>query len=401
MRRLTLLSLVLATVLSAKEYTYLNDNQQKIMKLKKTQIKASSATSKFSFVSPITLSASQSYNYGSSTELESATTKYGLSVTQTVFKFGGLVFAYMYADETEHLNLLNLELQNDTTYLGVIQTVVSIRLNKLSLEQTELNIENKKYEISQYKEKYRAGEVDVSLLNNAILALNTLQSTKVQLINSIKTSELELAKKVDVKEDEITLPTFEQIAKEKYVNNNYTLLTAKKQVDVNRFQHLATLSNYLPSVSLNGSYGIQSYDYDISEDDSVADYTEREYYSYGVTVSIPFDYANTFSTVQNTHVQSLQASLDAIESKKAVESDYETYLANLDYYAEKIKLHKQNVKMYEEMILLTKGEVDGGFALIDDLKTMQNSKRIEEINVKMNELNLLLERASAYYSVKE
>jgi hypothetical protein len=72
----------------------------------------------------------------------------------------------------------------------------------------------------------------------------------------------------------------------------------------------------------------------------------------------------------------------------------------MDVYKDKIELSRQNIKMYEDIIIMTKAEVDGGFKLLSDLKTLQNSKKSEEIAIEIDKLYIKLELAKAYYAVR-
>jgi len=399
MKKKLFLLITFALSLLAKEYKYLNTNQKELIELKKIQVKAAARKSKFSLITPLNVSASRSYNSSANSNDTSITTKYGITFNQDIFKFGGLYFAYKYADENQKLNQLNLNIQNDNLYLSLIKNIINIRINKLKKRQSEFKIENREYEIKQYREKYISGEIDISMLNNSILSRNSLHNTILQINNTISTLEYELKKLSSLDEQEITLPKFKKIEKKKYIQDNYILAKSLQESSVANYQHLATLSNYYPKISINASYGLQSYNNGTDDTLFSSDYTNQNYYSYGFSLSLPLDYANTFNTLEDTKVQYLQSKIDILESKIKISNNYNKYISNIKYYEDKIALSMQNVQMYKEMIELTQSEVNGGFKLKEDLLTIQNSKKVEELNIEIEKLNIKLELALAYYSI--
>ena len=392
--------LAIASTLIAKDYELFNANQKELIELNKTKVISEGAKSKLSLIKPITLSGSINYNNSANSDNITTITKYGVTFSQDIFRFGGLYFAYQYASKSQDLSLLNLNISNNTKYLSLIQNVINIRINRLKLTQTELKIENKNYEISRYKQRYRAGEIDISFLNNSILAKNSLLSSKLQLQNQIQSLKIALSKLSDKNEEQITLPIFKKLDKSSYINSSYTLLKATKSIEVSDYKHLATMSNYFPKIALNASYGIQTFDNGIDDTAFSVDYDNQNYYSYGVSISMPLDFANTFNTLENTKVKYLSAKIEQIQTKANLEADYKNYELNMDVYKDKIELSRQNIKMYEDIIIMTKAEVDGGFKLLSDLKTLQNSKKSEEIAIEIDKLYIKLELAKAYYAVR-
>ena len=54
----------------------------------------------------------------------------------------------------------------------------------------------------------------------------------------------------------------------------------------------------------------------------------------------------------------------------------------------------------EPMVGLTQNEVDGGFKSSLDLDALKNTKKIRELDIKINELKIKKELISLFYGIK-
>jgi outer membrane protein TolC len=292
--------------------------------------------------------------------------------------------------------LLEFDIANDKTYYELIKIAIDLKIDFLKLQQIQAKLQNSIREIKHYKQRYKAGEINITSLNNAILSKNSLLQSKLTLTNTINKLKLSLKKLTDKDINEITIPDFKPIPKDIYIQNNYDYLKKMKNIQVANYKHLTTIWRYLPKVSFSGSFGYQSYDNGILS----AKYNNQNYYTYGLTISMPLDY-NVFSTIEDSKINYLKAKISTQQAQIDIQNEYQDKINNIEFYRNKISLSLENIKIYNELISLTKDDIKGGFKLIDDLVTLQNSKLNEELNIKIDNLNITKIYANMYYNLKE
>jgi outer membrane protein TolC len=147
----------------------------------------------------------------------------------------------------------------------------------------------------------------------------------------------------------------------------------------------------LPKVTLSGQYGKQDFD----SKNNALDY-DGKFYSYGLSVSLPLD-IRTNATLEETQTSYLQSKLQLQEEKRSAKIFYNQTLKNIDLITAKTKVANQNLKLYEELINLTSKEVQAGTKTKYDLETLQNNEKIEEYNIKINEIQKQIQLANLYF----
>ncbi|HEX5624065.1 MAG TPA: TolC family protein, partial [Sulfuricurvum sp.] len=90
----------------------------------------------------------------------------------------------------------------------------------------------------------------------------------------------------------------------------------------------------------------------------------------------------------------------AADTKRLMEASYEQKVALIENYRRLITIIRSNLHYYDELIRATEAAVKAGYKAGYDLQTLQNSRAIEELEIKINDLNIQIELAALYYQMR-
>ncbi|MCK9374425.1 MAG: TolC family protein [Sulfuricurvum sp.] len=150
-------------------------------------------------------------------------------------------------------------------------------------------------------------------------------------------------------------------------------------------------SSYLPKLTLIADTGLQRLDVH----ELPANNYSGNYYDAGLQLSIPLTYNGSAATQEAQAAYLKQQALSA-DTKRQSEALYEQSLAHIDSYRRTISITEENLRSYGTLIDATKAAVDAGYKAGYDLQTLQNTRSIEKLEIKINELNIQIELASLY-----
>ena len=125
---------------------------------------------------------------------------------------------------------------------------------------------------------------------------------------------------------------------------------------------------------------------------------DGNYHNLGLTLSIPLDF-NTNTNLQSSKIAYLKAKQLENDNEKTELVRYYNFKINYKFLNEKINISKQNIKLFDELIELTKSEVKAGYKTEYDLNTLKNSKDIELFEIEINKLSKELESTKLYFAV--
>jgi outer membrane protein TolC len=193
--------------------------------------------------------------------------------------------------------------------------------------------------------------------------------------------------------NEIKLPNLFIISKDDFIQKNLKLNEMKLNSKLKQQEYKITKSSYLPKVSFNGKLGNQNYNSDDNKKDM-----HGNYYNFGLTFNIPLDF-NKKIDLKSSKIAYLKAKQLENDNKKIQSIKYDKFKINYQFFDEKINIAKQNIKLFDELIKLTANEVKAGYKTQYDLQTLQNSKNIELLEIKINKINKKLEAIKLYFAV--
>jgi len=364
--------------LIANDIEVLSNTKQKIIELKQKQASEKEQVNQYEWLSDITAKASISKN-----ENDETTDNYSLSVSQDIFKFGGITSQIEYAKELKKMELLDLSIDTKDELSTLYTALIDIKLNDISLKQNSLNIDNSVIDIKHKSSQYKEGLTGISDLNDAIMTKNSYKDSSKELELS-KLININTIKKYATKNYEhITIPTVKIMSKELFIKNALSVKYAKLNSKVNDNLYKIKKSDYLPAISVNADIGY-------SDDDN--------YHDYGLALTIPLSY-NSSNDIEQTRLEYLISEQELNNKKIDASVIYDSTVLNIENYKQRINLAYEDIELYTELLKTTQEEYEAGYKTIDDVQTLKNSMDIRQLDIQTYKLNIQKQLLSLYFQL--
>lgn len=381
------LSCVVVVNLLASQNPLLRENKQNIINAQKQEIEANSQKLKYNWISPLNISSS----YSKSDTLDDAVSDTSIKLNQDIFRSGGIGYSIEYADVKLENSLSSLALENSTLYKELFQGLLEYKKLHLILEQNHFTLLNTEIDTFLKTQQYQAGDVDITELNRALREKNAALKVELLAKQTMIEKEIALKKLTTVELDTIEIPTFELVSKEEFQEANYNMQVAMTNKTLADKEYKITKSSYLPTISANAAYGyLDNPNLDFNDD----------YYSVGATVSIPLDY-NTKATLQESKAIYLQNSLNILESKIDAMALYDAGVSKIENYKAYKSVTQDNIELYTKLIDITSKAVKAGMKTGYDLQTLQNTKKIDELELQISDINIQIELAKLIFATQK
>jgi len=349
---------------------------------------------KNSWINPVTLQ--YKYNQTNQTPTIQKTNQFLISINQPIFKSGAIYNSIKYAKYLKSENLDKIKLQKNTLIKNAYETLFNIAKINISIKKQLYLIANAKIDIKRKKEQFLSGVIDSSFLDNAIInknnleiALNDLYSQKETLINNFKNLS-----NLDYKS--VKLPKFKLISKEEYLNN-LNLEIAKKDIKVKKALKYMNIGDSLVSINLFANYNYIDTKY--NNPNSIYKNDKNNFYNVGISVTLPLN-INIPKTIEEAKIDYLKSVLNYKQTKLQEINKYNTQITKIKNIDNKIKIYQNSIKTYESLIKTTKDNVKAGINTILDLQTLQNTQKINRLNIVSLEIEKEIEMLEVYYKVK-
>ncbi len=378
--------------LFAKDSILSNLQIKKLNLNKKYTIQDSQQTKK-SWINPVMLQ--YSINQNNSLHTTKITTQnFAITLNQPIFKSGAIIYSIKYANDNKNYNLKELELKKNSLVKEALSLAIDYKINSFNEDILKLNIDNAKIDVKRKKEQYQNGTLDLSFLNNAIIALNSLKLSMQDLKMNALNLNYSFKNISDMSIQNVNTTLFKIISFNKYLQNNIELNALKKESKINSDLYKMQVGNTLFTVFVNASYNIQKTAYS-KNSPSFQDDTNN-FYSVGIGVSLPIDFT-AGEKRQKAKISYLTSKLDILQKKRELKNSFTNTLKQIKYIQNKIKIYQQNIKLYNELISTTKDSIKAGNATMDDLETLQNTKKTNYINIEILKLQIQKLLLNLYY----
>ncbi|MCB4747280.1 MAG: TolC family protein, partial [Sulfurovum sp.] len=231
-----------------------------------------------SWIKPVILG----YNKNITTQFEPTekTDTYTVSIDQPIFRSGGIYYAMKYAEAYKKTNKADIILQKRKMAGDAVSILFQLKKNTLLQEKTTYQIDSNKINIHQKREKYKAGLLDSSFLDQSILEKNQNETSLLEL----KLQQEELLQQFSLLSDEnpmvLKLPKLKLISKKYYQNANLRLQKEQALAEEANYQSKITFTKYMPEISLHGSHK-KFLTYSSFEGSGLS--VKKTYYNYGIT----------------------------------------------------------------------------------------------------------------------
>ena len=343
-----------------------------------------------SWISPINLNYSYTKNNSGNTDYTSKTTS--INLDQPVFKSGGIYYGIKYAEANYKYVSSTIDSSKQMMVKNALLLLMQIKQTDLKIQKQKLLIKNADINLDIKKEQYLNGQLDSGFLDSAIIDRNTvisalydIQTSKERLISQFETIS-------DVDYEKAVIPNIAFITKEEFLNHNIVLDIAKNNNLQNDFHKDMVITKYLPTVSITAGYNWSK-----SEVGQVE--TKDDYYNYGFRVTIPLN-INTFRDIQSSKIDYLKSKVDMEDKKRELSALYDQVMQNLKNIDKKINLSQENKKIYKKLLEDTKKLYEVGYKTSYDVELLSNSYEIQNLDIKVLDIDKSLELLTLYESYK-
>ncbi|MEW5832572.1 MAG: TolC family protein [Campylobacterota bacterium] len=374
-------------------YALLSQEKQEMLRLEREAYEAEHEKLRTDWIAPLNLNGAYDYDRSAQGGFFSTTENVSGSIAQDIFRSGGITYRIAYADAKKERESLSRQKEIAELNRQLFVSLLEYRKALFQKEQTLLKLRNKEIEVIIKRHLFDAGKADITELNNALMAQSAELKSLAGLEYSIAEQRYEIAKISNLSPDSFELPRFERIDKQAYVEEQLDLRYARANTQTQRYAYEVTASDYLPSIALNAALGYRRYD----PRDRAGEY-DGHYYNTGVSVTLPLAY-NASSTVQEARALYLKEAASVADKRRALDGTYAQAVEKIRSFEETIALIRRNLSLYDDLIGAIRSGVEAGTKTGYDLQTLQNSRSIEEYDIRVYEINIQIELAKLHFAL--
>lgn len=347
-----------------------------------------------SWINPVMLQ--YSYSKDNSTGTVTTSNTFSISVNQPVFKSGAIYYSIKYAENVKNYNLGNIELQRRELIKQALDTAYDYKIDKIKEKIILLNIKNAEIDVMKKKEDFLNGVGDSTLLNNAVLTLNSLKLSLEDIQTGLDSLKYSFADLSSLNLDTIKLPEFKIVPVKKYLNGNLDLIQQKRLKKVKKDLYKMQVGNQLLSVSFNASLNWQKNDYET--DTPFLQDGSNNYYRVGLSIDVPISF-NAVNKIEKTKLDYLKSQILIQDKKQALVNKYNSIIRQIKSVDKKISIYKNNIKIYDNLINSTLDSIQAGNATNLDLEILENSKKTMYLNIRILKLQKQKLLLNLYYKL--
>ncbi|WP_044417177.1 TolC family protein [Halarcobacter anaerophilus] len=388
--KLTLLGLlILPSFLSAQksepDEKILSKDRLNIFKYNQEENEQSSSKLKKDWINPINLS------YSKDKSDTSDTIKSAISISQPIFKSGGIYSAIKYAGATYKYNTLDIELQKKELIKEATTMLFNLHITTLNIKKSELLLKNANIDVDRKKEQVIHGFLDTSTLDNAILDANEIKNQLADLYYQKEELIYNFSNIASGDYRSFELPILKLVDEKAFLKENLELSKARADVEQQDYYKDMIMSNYLPSLSVEANH--TQY-----HEDKHNDIQNENIYSYGLSLSMPLD-VRAYNDVQSQRINYLTKKLNLKNTELEEKNFYRTKLSRLKMLENKKTIAKEDYKLYNSLLEIIIEEKNAEVKTQSDVDTLENSQKIKSIELKIYELEKQIELLDLYAKI--
>ena len=319
------------------------------------------------------------------------TQKSVISISQPIFKSGGIYYAIKYANSMEKYSSTSIDVQKKELIKQTINLLFQIKKINISINKQELLIKNAKLDIQRKKEQVLNGILDTSFLDNAIIEANIKQNGLIDLEYQRVTLVNNLANLSDKKYNEHTLPILTITNNEEFINKNIYIKKAKEDIDTSYWMKNMIISNYLPTINFTANHTIYH------ENDGNPQFQDAT--NVGFNITIPLDIKYSYN-IESYKIAYLQKQTTLKDKKQEEMSIFKNSMAKINSLDKKIVIAKKDVELYDSLLTQMIEQQTVGMKTQSDVDTMVNSKNIKTLDIKSLNIDKQIELLEIYSRVE-
>ena len=379
-----LLSFLIISPLFAQE-NILSPLNESILTLEKEKNAESKNKLQKDWLNPILYKYIQTYSDSSDTK------KSVLSISQPIFKSGGIYNAIKYASFLDIYNNINIEIQRKNLIKEATKIVFSLNKVDLIIKKQNLLISNAVIDINRKKEQVLNGFLDTSFLNNAIIEANRVKTILVELEFQIEELINNLENISNKKYTQIIEPKLKLLEIKEFIANNIELEKSYASINVQETFKDITIAKYLPSVNV-------FYDYTKYHDKGTSkNLNNGDTYGFNITVPLDFRASNDYQKEKITlNLAKKDYELNEIKQKNL----YKNIFLNIKMIDKKSILAKEDYELYDSLLSVIIEEKNAQIKTQSDVDTLQNSQKIKALDIKIFEYEKQILLLELYSKIK-
>ncbi|OIP53145.1 MAG: transporter [Helicobacteraceae bacterium CG2_30_36_10] len=389
-------SLLTAQEINANLEAYISEPKTKQFSLDYEKNEAESSKLRDSWIAPLNLQ----YSYSKSNPYESVqTNEYAaIKMDQPIFQSGGIYYGIKFAEASRVYANYSVDVAKRKLVKDAVSLLMQIKQTDLKVERQHLQIKNSEINLELKKEQYLNGQLDSGFLDNAVIEKNTV----TQALYDIETNKEKLISKFQAISDmpyaSAAIPQLEILNEEEFLKYNIVLNLSQSEIEKSRYSKNVTIAKYLPKISLTAGYNWSKSNQQYTPT-SPSISTERDYYDYGVKASMPID-INTYRDVESSRIDFLKSKVVVIDKKRELSALFEQVMQNIKNLEKKKSLSVQNKELYQKLLDDTKELFQAGYKTSYDVDILENSVIIQDLDVKIYEIDKQLELLTLYEMYK-
>jgi len=350
----------------------LNENYQELYNLKLKKEEAQKKYNSLKFISPVELSVERDISYKYKNR-SSRYTKYSISIDQPIFKFGGIYYGIKFAKANYKLNKLKILKEERELIIKAIQLAYELKASLYEKKKTQLEIKNKKIELKMYETILESGYISSLDIDNLLVKLTDARTKLYDIKMNIKQT-FHRFKQISYKNPyKLKLPKLKFISKNKFIQNNYDIKLAKKNIELMKYKKKITYAKYLPTISIGLEYGkIKAKDIEY----------RNHYKNINLKMSMPIS-VNRSHDIEIAKLEYLISKLELVTTKNTTINDYTSIKNRLSLYAQKRKLLEEEMRIYRKLLRKMKRLQKAGEKNNLDILTIKNYIQMKRYDIKI------------------
>jgi outer membrane protein TolC len=371
---------------------YLSDFKQLEFGYDYEKNEAESSKLRDSWIAPLKIN----YSYAKSKPFddEQINQNAAIKMDQPIFQSGGIYYGVKFANASKRYSDYSIDVAKRKMIKETISTLMKIKQTTLREEAQKLQIENSEINLEQKKEQYLSGQLDSGFLDNAIIkrnivieALYDIQTAKEKLITQFQTLS-------DLDYESATIPHLEFISSEDFIKYNIVLKQIQSAIEKNDYYKNVTIAKYLPRVSFTAGYNWSKSEQQFTNTQTPFK-NNLSYYDYGVRASMPLD-INAFRDIESVKVDYLKSKVLQKDKRRELKALFKQVFHNIENFDKKIALSNENIDIYSRLLSDTKELFSVGHKTQYDVDTLENSLKIQNIDSQVYEIDKQLSLLTLY-----
>ena len=329
------------------------------------------------------------YNNG-----ETYTTKKSfISISQPIFKSGGIYYAIKYANSMKKYSKISIERQKKELIKQTVNLLFQIKKIDITIEKQKLAVKNTLIDVDRKKEQVLNGILDTSFLDNAIIESNVKQNGLIDLQYQKDTLVNQLTTLSDKKYTELELPELKLVDSDNYINSNIYIKEASQDIDNSYWMKNMIKSNYLPTINFTGDYT----KYHDTDNNPALRTTGTTNAGFNITIPLDIRFSNS---IESSKIEYLQKKVALADKKREELSKYNNAIEKIESIKKKILIANDDIKLYDSLLTQIQEQLNVGMKTKLDVETMENSKRIKELDIKNLQIEKQIELLEIYSRIE-